>query len=120
QAVYRDDLVSGRFLTKDDIGTMNCVVARTIAEAFKKRVGDRLRVDGFDLTIVGIYHCGSLLLDVAIVLDSGSVRKISRFDDAMISGVYIEADGTVPKSQLAADIVRHFHGRKAEDWRANA
>ena len=120
QAVYRDDLVSGRFLTNEDVGTMNCVVSRTIAEAFKKKVGDHLRVDGYDLTIIGIYHCGSLLLDVAIVLDSGSVRKISKFDDALISGVYIEPDGTVSNSQLASDICRHFRGRKADDWRANA
>ena len=119
-AVYRDDIVSGRFLNLEDVGTMNCVVSRTIAEAFKKGVGDRLRVDGYDLTIVGVYHCGSLLLDVAIVLDGSSVRKISKFDDALVSSIYIEADGTVPKSQLTTDITRHFRGRKAEDWRGNA
>ena len=120
QAVYRDDLVAGRFLTLDDLGTMNCVISRTIAEAFKKKVGDRLRVDGYDLTIIGIYHCGSLLLDVAIVLDSDSVRKISKFDDALISSVYIEPDGTIPPSQLTTEICRHFRGRKADDWRSNA
>ncbi len=119
-AVYRDDITQGRFLTREDVGTMNCVISRTIAEAFHKKVGDNLRVDGFDLTIVGIYHCGSLLLDVAIVLDSESVRKIGHFDDALISSVYIEADGTVPKSQLTQDICKHFRGRRADDWRANA
>ena len=120
QAVYRDDVTSGRFLTQNDVGTLNCVVSRTIAEAFHKRVGDGLRVDGFDLPIVGIYHCGSLLLDVAIVLDGDSVRKISKFDDALISSVYIEPDGTVSKPQLTADICQHFRGRRADDWRANA
>ena len=119
-AVYRDDITSGRFLTRDDVGTMNCVVSRTIAEAFHKKVGDNLRVDGFDLTIVGIYHCGSLLLDVAIVMDSESVRKIGHFDDALISSVYIEPEGTVSKSQLTENICKHFRGRRADDWRANA
>jgi putative ABC transport system permease protein len=120
KAVYRDDIVAGRFLTVDDKGTMNCLIPRSLAEAFRKQVGDSLRVDGFKLTIVGIYHCGSLLLDVAIVLQGDSVRKISRFEDSLISGVYIEPDGTVPKAQLAEDIRRHFRGRKSEDWRTSA
>ena len=120
QAVYRDDIVSGRFLSKEDIGTMNCVVSRTIAEAFHKKIGDPLRVDGFDLTIVGIYHCGSLLLDVAIVLDGAGVRRISKFDDALVSSIYIESDGTLTKSQLSEAIRQHFRGRRADDWRANA
>ena len=120
QAVYRDDIVAGRFLTLDDMGTMNCVISRTIAEAFKKKPGDNLRVDGYDLIIVGIYHCGSLLLDVAIVLDSDSVRKIGKFDEALVSSVYIEPDGTVSKEQLTEDICQHFRGRRADDWRTNA
>ena len=119
-AVYRDDMISGRFLIREDVGTMNCVISRTIAEAFHKKVGDNLRVDGFDLTIIGIYHCGSLLLDVAIVLDSESVRRIGHFDETLISSVYIEPDGTVSKSQLTENICKHFRGRRADDWRANA
>ena len=120
QAVYRDDMISGRFLEHDDIDTLNCVVSRTHADTFHKKTGDRLRVDGFDLTIVGIYHCGSLLLDVAIVLDQKSVRKIGKLEEGLVSSVYIEPDGTVSKSQLATDICHHFRGRKASDWRTNA
>ncbi|WP_010582432.1 ABC transporter permease [Schlesneria paludicola] len=119
QAVYRDDIISGRFLSVDDVGTMNCVVSRTIAQAFHKQVGDRLRIDGFDLTIVGIYHCGSLLLDVAIVLDAAGVRRISKFDDGLISSVYVEPDDTIPKSELMEEIRKHFRGRRADDWRNN-
>lgn len=120
QAVYRDDIKSGRFLTLDDIGTMNCVVSKSIADEFHKKVGDRLRVDGYDLTMVGIYHCGSLLLDVSIVLDADGVRKISKLDPSVISSVYIEADGTITKPKLVEEIVKHFRGRRAEDWKTNA
>ena len=120
QAVYRDDIVSGRFLTESDLGTQNCVISKTIAEGFKKKVGDPLHVDGFDLTIVGIYHTGSLLLDVAIVLDSGTVRRICRFDEALISSVYIEPDDSVTKPELSEAIRQHFRGRRADDWRSNA
>ena len=119
QAVYRDDLVAGRFLTQADLGTMNCVVSRTIAEAFNKKVGDPLRVDGYDLTIIGIYHCGSLLLDVAILLDSDSVRKICKFDEKLVSSVYIEPDDTISNKELAANITSHFRGRRADEWQSN-
>ena len=119
QAVYRDDLVAGRFLTKQDLGTMNCVVSRTIAEAFQKKVGDPLRVDGYDLTIIGIYHCGSLLLDVAILLDSDSVRKICKFDEKLVSSIYIEPDDTISNKELAANITSHFRGRRADEWQSN-
>lgn len=120
KAVYRDDIIAGRFLSLDDVGTMNCVVSRTIADAFRKRPGDRLRVDGYDLTIVGVYHCGSLLLDVAILVDGAGVRKITKFDDASISSVYIEADGTIPKKELMEEIRQQFRGRHMDDWRSNA
>ena len=118
-AVYRDDILSGRFLNREDIGTTNCVVSRSIADSCKKKVGDSLRVDGSDLTIVGIYHCGSLLLDVAIVVDSAVARRISRFEDSLISSVYLEPDGSVPRRELIESIQKHFRGRRNDDWRKN-
>jgi len=113
KAVYRDDMISGRFLTLEDRGTMNCVVSQPIAKAFRKDLGDRLRVDGIDLTIVGIYRCDSLLLDVAIVMDVAAVRKISRIDGKYITSVYFEPDGTVPNSELIESILAKFRGRSA-------
>lgn len=120
KAIYRDDIKQGRFLVDEDIGTMNCIISRAIADEFHKSVGDTLHVDGYDLEIVGIYHCGTLLLDVSIVLDEGAVRRIGRFEDSLISSIYIEPDGTRTKAELTEDIRRHFRGRKPDDWRANA
>ena len=111
QAVYRDDLVKGRFLTTDDRGTFNCVVSPQIADGFRKQVGDSLRVDTFDLTIVGIYRCNSLLLDVAIVLDEAAVRKIARMDERFITSVYFEPDGTVANPELIEAVQAKFRGR---------
>jgi putative ABC transport system permease protein len=119
KAVYRDDLVVGRFLNADDSGTFDCVVSQQIAEDYHKRVGDTLRVDGVDLTIVGIYRCGSLLLDVAIVMDSAAVRKISRLEDGLVTSIYFEPDGTVPNDQLTSTIRALFRGRKVGNWQAN-
>lgn len=114
KAIYRDDLVAGRFLSAEDRGTFNCVVSRPIAEAFHKNVGDQLRVDTYDLTIVGIYHCKSLILDVAIVMDADAVRKIFKIDKHFITSVYFEPDGTVPDAELVQTIQALFRGRPVE------
>ena len=60
-------MIEGRFLTLEDRGTTNAVISKQIAEEFGRGVGQTLQVQGHDLRIVGIYHCGSLLLDVAII-----------------------------------------------------
>jgi len=114
QGIYREDLIAGRFLQPSDKGTNNAVVSRQIAEEFKKQIGDTLRVNGYDLTIVGIYHCGSILLDVTIILDIDQVKEMSRFDADSVSSMYIEQDGTVDDETLLAKIRNHFRGRTIE------
>lgn len=117
EAVYRDDIRSGRFLNLEDRGTFHCVVSQSIADALHKKVGDPLRVDGHDLTIVGIYHCGSLLLDVAIVLDGTAVRTIGNFEENLVTSIYFEPDGTVPNAKLIEQLQALFRGRKTDAWR---
>ena len=94
------------------------MVSQSIAESLHKTVGAALRVDGFDLTIVGIYRCGSLLLDVAIVLDGSAARKIGKFEENLVTSIYFEPDGTVSNKQLIAQIQTLFRGRKADTWSA--
>ncbi len=117
EAVYRDDIRSGRFLNLEDRGTLHCVVSQSIATALHKQVGDALRVDGHDLTIVGIYHCGSLLLDVAIVLDGAAARTIGNFEENLVTSIYFEPDGTVPNAKLIEQVQTLFRGRKTDTWR---
>ncbi len=117
EAVYRDDIRSGRFLNLEDRGTFHCVVSQSIADALHKKVGDPLRVDGHDLTIVGIYHCGSLLLDVAIVLDGAAARTIGNFEENLVTSIYFEPDGTVPNAKLIEQVQALFRGRKTAAWR---
>lgn len=114
QGVYRDDIVAGRFLSLEDRGTLHAVVSRPIAEEFGKTLGDTLRVNGYELTIVGIYDCGSVLLDVTILVDIGEVRRMARFDDRSVSAFYIEQTGTVDDKTLLANIRDQFRGRAVE------
>jgi len=114
KAVYRDDIVAGRFLTESDCGTKHCVVSQQIAESLHKHVGDTVRADGHDLTIVGVYNCHSLLLDVAIVLDIQAVQTIGRFEEGLVTSIYFEPDGSVPNKQLIEDVRVLFRGRKVQ------
>ncbi|MDZ4688621.1 MAG: ABC transporter permease, partial [Planctomycetaceae bacterium] len=99
-AVYRDDLVAGRFFTAADQGEPVCVISRLIAEEHRKQLGDTLRVDGYELTIIGIYETNSLWVDVAIVVPNETARVIARHDPAWLSAMYIEPDGSVPNEEL--------------------
>ena len=116
ESVYRDDMREGRFLRESDVGTTNCVISWPIAQDIHKGVGDTLRIDGNTLTIVGIYECKSMLLDVAIVLDQGTLRKLTRFEQGLISSAYIEPDNSVPIDDLMERIRKHFRGRSLSTW----
>jgi len=119
-SVYREEMIAGRFLRAADRGTYNTIVSRQIAEEFNKGVGDTLRVNGHDLTIVGVYHCGSLMLDVAIILDIDQVKMMTRFDPNSVSGLYIEQDGSIDDEQLVANIRAQFRGREIERWKSSS
>jgi putative ABC transport system permease protein len=114
--IYSEDIVAGRFLTVGDRGKFNAVVSRPIAEEFHKRVGDTLNVGGYDVKIVGIYYSGSLLLDVAIILDIDEVRRMSRFGADEVSAYYIEQSGSVSDADLTREIQNVFKGREIQPW----
>lgn len=112
KSVYRDDLVRGRFLTRDDVGHSRCVISQTIAKEFQKDVGDTLTVDGRAFEILGVYDCGSILLDVAIVMDETVLRDMARLGDDMVSAIYMERDASVTDDQLTQRLREKFKGRK--------
>lgn len=118
--VYRKHVVAGRFLDLDDKGTLHAVISRQIAEEFGKSVGETLRVDGQSLEIVGIYHCDSLLLDVAIILDIGFVQALSRMDGNIASCFYVEANPNVDRKELAERIKSEFLGRPSVGFQLSA
>ncbi|MFO1020029.1 MAG: ABC transporter permease [Planctomycetales bacterium] len=61
-------------------------------------------MDGRDLKIVGIYHCGSVLLDVAIVVDIGQVRNLIRLAPDSVCSFYVEPQEGVSQNQLIKEI----------------
>lgn len=115
-SVYRESLKAGRILNESDRGTLNAVVSRAIADQFKKNVGDKLRVAGQELEIVGIYQCNSLFLDVAIILDIELVRSMERFGTDSVCNFYVEPEPNTDRDKLAERIKDLFRGRNVETW----
>ena len=117
---YRDDLVDGRFLEMSDRGTWNVVISQPIAKELNKGVGDSFRVNGQEMTIVGIYDCGSLLLDVTIVLDIDQLRELARVEPTSVSNFYIELVKGADSDAVAQAITAVFVGRELEAWRSSS
>lgn len=114
--VYRDAVKKGRFFEPADRGTFNAVISQPIAEEFKKEIGDKLEVDGAELTIVGVYECGSLLLDVAIIMDINHVRSLGRIGSDSVSSFYIEPESEALRDQVRDEIKTLFRGRSLAPW----
>ena len=111
KGIYLDAMKEGRFLGSEDLGKKHVVVSRAIAQQFEKKLGDTMRINGADMTIVGIYHCGSLLLDVAILVDVGTLRQQGWVDRDSACSFYVEPNGRVPIEVLSKKISEHFRGR---------
>lgn len=101
KGVYTESMIEGRFLKPDDVGQRKVVISRQIAEEHRKKVGDTLSVNSIEFEIVGLYHVGSLLLDVAILVDGDTLRQLGWFDSEAVSGFYVEPDGSVSNDEVA-------------------
>jgi len=112
--VYRDAMVEGRFLDQNDRHKLHTVVSRQIATDHDVTIGDQLTINGDRFTIVGIYHCGQLMLDVSIIVDIDVVRRLTRFEQDSASAFYVEPDKTVPNEILAERIRETFRGREIQ------
>ncbi|MBI5757776.1 MAG: ABC transporter permease [Planctomycetales bacterium] len=109
--VYKQAIVAGRFLTPTDRGTFNAVISQPIAEQYHKQLGDSLRVDGHQLNIVGIYHCRSMLLDVAIIMDIDQVRSMTRMGNDSVCAFYVEQEPDADRERVVHDIENLLRGR---------
>ena len=119
RGVYRESIKEGRFLQETDKGTNRCVVSRALAKRLKKKLGETLSIDSVQLEIVGIYHTGMVLLDVAVILDIETVRKITRFDPGSISSIYLEkSDDSISDEELKTAIENKFRGREIDSWQS--
>ncbi|MHC4879752.1 MAG: ABC transporter permease [Planctomycetota bacterium] len=118
--LYVEAIVEGRYLNESDLGTANTCVSRQIAEEFELELGDTFVVNGEELTVVGIYYCGSLLLDIAIIVDQEYVRQASRFDPNTVCSFYVEPTGEIPNEEIVAWMQDMFRDRSLSAWSATS
>ena len=116
-SIYRDSLYDGRYLDESDAGANRIVISRQIAEEFEVVVGDSLVVNEVPFEIVGLYHCGSLLLDIAIVADQSLVRQMSLFDPDVVCSFYVEPTGEATADALVTRIRELFRDRDLANFR---
>ena len=104
KGVYTESMIAGRFLKPDDAGQRRVVISRQIAEEHHKKVGDTMSLNGIEFEIVGMYHVGSLLLDIAILVVGDTLRNLGWFDSQAVSGFYVEPDGSDSNEEVARRI----------------
>ena len=109
--VYRESIQEGRYLSPADRHTKSVLISRQIAREFKKSVGETLQVNGIDLHIVGIYHTGILLLDVAVIVDIDCLRSMARLDPDTVCDYYIETDASADDAVMKERILSRFRER---------
>ncbi len=118
--IYKKNIKKGRALVLTDRGTRNCLISQQIAEEYKAKLGDTLMINEFPHEIVGIYETGSLLLDVAVVLDMEQVRQMAGFAADSVTSFYIEPHSGVNKDELTKKIKEVFRDRELPTWTPTA
>lgn len=114
--LYRNAITEGRYLQPEDLGTNRAVISQQIGEEFDIGVGDSFVVNGRRLEVIGIYFCGSLLLDSTIVADSQIIQEMSLFDANTLSSFYVEPTGEIPVDELITRLEDLFRGRQLHTW----
>lgn len=119
-SVYGKAIVEGRYLDESDSGLLRTVISRQIAEEFEVGIGDTITANGADFEIVGIYYCGSLLLDMAIIVDQPIVRQMSLFDPGVVCSFYVEPTGEISNDKLVEWMQEMFRGRDLASWQPSS
>ncbi len=101
----------GRFLQPGDEGTNRIVISTKIArdnadpETKKpKKVGDTLLIADEPFEIIGLYNTGSMLLDVIIIMDMNTARRVLNFPKGTVSTFYVEAANPGENDKLSEEI----------------
>lgn len=102
----------GRFLQLDDVGKPNVLISTKIARDYPnadrspKKVDDTILIGGKPFKIIGIYETGSLLVDMTVVTEITTARKLLNIDEGNVSVFYLEPDPFTDVSGLTEQITK--------------
>ena len=66
-----------------------------------KKVGDTLKIGEETFEIIGLYNTGSMLLDVIIIMDIDTARRVVRVPKDTVSSFYVEARDPSKNEELS-------------------
>jgi putative ABC transport system permease protein len=88
----------GRFLQMEDVGKPNVLISSKIARDYPnadgtpKKVNDTILIGGKPFKIIGIYETGSFIIDLTVVTEITTARKLLNVDEGNVSTFYLEPD----------------------------
>ena len=122
----------GRWLNESDRGMDRVVISKKIAGDFPikgddgkerpRRVGDPIHIGGTTFEIIGIYDVGSMFLDVMILMDIDTARRLLDVPKTSVSSFYVEAEDASKTDEVAAAIekeVPRVDARSMSEFTAN-
>lgn len=89
------------------------LISRAAAERFKKKLGDRITVQGRELEVVGIFHSGSLFFDRCLVVPISLARAIAGKKPELCSSFYAEVDEGADARKVAGEVEARIPGTNA-------
>lgn len=114
QAILKPASVGGRFLTPNDRGKNRLVLSKKFANQYRnangspKKPGDTIKVGTENFEIVGLYETKSLLLDVVLVMDIDTSRRLLKAPPDALSSIYVEMNDPADNARISQRIEDQF------------
>ena len=110
----------GRFLVPEDHNSNHIFISTKIARdnpdprtKKPRKIGDSLDIGGKPYEIIGLYETGSMLLDVMILMDIDTARKITNVSPDVVSSFYVEGKDPADNDALVEQIETQVEGSDA-------
>jgi putative ABC transport system permease protein len=96
RALLKPASVGGRFLTAADRGQNRVVLSKKFSiqypnkDGTPRKPGDSIKIGSEEFEIIGLYETKSLLLDVVLVMDIDTARRLLKAPADATSALYVE------------------------------
>lgn len=101
----------GRFLQAEDHEQNRIVISTKVAREYPdpktgkpRKVGDSLKIGGDSFEIIGLYDTGSMFLDVVVIMDIDTARRVLKVSKDTVSTFYVEG-GDPSKNDALSDTI---------------
>ncbi len=106
----------GRYLEPQDAGANRVVISTKVAkdnprpDGTPKQVGDTIEIGGRSFEIIGLYHTGSMFLDVVMIMPIDTARSLLNVRPETVSSYYVEGFDVSKNDELTARIEQTIEG----------